>query len=317
MTGVQTCALPIYLGNETDTKWLNRVSRLSEKGWKDFVSKHKDEIRAIRKEISQLSQELEMPIAEMVQDVLDGELEDPIEAVERLMTRQLRAPTSDARSHRRRDGLGPARRVYAPGHPPARPGLLPWPLRRSVAPASRHPRRVAGSGPTVMLAHGFGITMGEWNVITDKLVAAGFRVITFDQRGHGQSDRATDRDYTRASQMEDLEAIIESLGLRSVTLIGHSMGGANAICYAAEHPEMVSALVVIEFALLILGTILFDVPLLTVEVVLIVLLGTAGYVSLTTLLGTMGSAMRSRAVLLPVLALPLLVPAVLLLLLLV
>lgn len=72
-----------------------------------------------------------------------------------------------------------------------------------------------------------------------------------------------------------------------------------------------SALVVIEFALLILGTILFDVPLLTVEVVLIVLLGTAGYVSLTTLLGTMGSAMRSRAVLLPVLALPLLVPLLL------
>ena len=80
------------------------------------------------------------------------------------------------------------------------------------------------------------------------MAAAGFAVVAHDQRGHGQSDRATDRDYTRASQMEDLEVIIESLGLRSVTLIGHSMGGANAICYAAEHPEMVTALVVIETA---------------------------------------------------------------------
>jgi RNA polymerase primary sigma factor len=67
-----------YLGNETDTKWLNRVSRLSEKGWKDFVAKYKDEIRAIRKEILQLSQELEMPVAEfrrIVGQVQRGERE--------------------------------------------------------------------------------------------------------------------------------------------------------------------------------------------------------------------------------------------------
>jgi pimeloyl-ACP methyl ester carboxylesterase len=99
----------------------------------------------------------------------------------------------------------------------------------------------------VILLHGYAETCEAWtDTATD--LAREFRVIAIDQRGHGQSERATDRDYTRASQMEDLEAIIESLGLRSVTLIGHSMGGANAICYAAEHPEMVSALVVIETA---------------------------------------------------------------------
>jgi heme exporter protein B len=68
------------------------------------------------------------------------------------------------------------------------------------------------------------------------------------------------------------------------------------------------ALIVIEFALLIAATILFDEPLLTPELVAIVMLGTAGYVSLTTLLGTLGSGPRTRAVLLPVMALPLLVP---------
>ena len=70
--------LQYYLGNETDTKWLNRVSRLSEKGWKDFVTKHKDEIRSIRKEIFQLSQELDMPVAEfrrIVGQVQRGERE--------------------------------------------------------------------------------------------------------------------------------------------------------------------------------------------------------------------------------------------------
>ena len=99
----------------------------------------------------------------------------------------------------------------------------------------------------VVLLHGYAETSEAWSDTAQDL-AREFRVIAINQRGHGQTDRATDRDYTRASQMEDLEAIIESLGLRSVTLIGHSMGGANAICYAAEHPEMVTALVVIETA---------------------------------------------------------------------
>lgn len=99
----------------------------------------------------------------------------------------------------------------------------------------------------VVLLHGYAETSEAWTETAQDL-AREFRVIAIDQRGHGQSDRATDRDYTRATQMEDLEAIIESLGLRSVTLIGHSMGGANAICYAAEHPETTTALVVIETA---------------------------------------------------------------------
>ncbi|TAK78101.1 MAG: hypothetical protein EPO16_04230 [Dehalococcoidia bacterium] len=68
------------------------------------------------------------------------------------------------------------------------------------------------------------------------------------------------------------------------------------------------ALVVIEFSLLIAATILFDEPLVTPDLVVIVILGTAGYASLTTLLGTLGSGTRTRAVLLPVMALPLLVP---------
>ncbi len=68
------------------------------------------------------------------------------------------------------------------------------------------------------------------------------------------------------------------------------------------------ALLAIEVAVLVLATILFDTTLITLELTLIVLVGTAGYVSLTTLLSTMGSRLSSRAMILPVLALPLLVP---------
>ncbi len=68
------------------------------------------------------------------------------------------------------------------------------------------------------------------------------------------------------------------------------------------------SLFLIELALLVLATMLFDTALLTAELVLVVAIGTTGYVSLTTLLSTLGSRARARAVLLPVLALPLLVP---------
>src|SRR5689334_15590867 len=45
----------------------------------------------------------------------------------------------------------------------------------------------AGNGPTVILAHGYGYTLQEWSLIWTMLLDAGYRVIAFDQRGHGQS----------------------------------------------------------------------------------------------------------------------------------
>ncbi|MGE0229151.1 MAG: heme exporter protein CcmB [Dehalococcoidia bacterium] len=68
------------------------------------------------------------------------------------------------------------------------------------------------------------------------------------------------------------------------------------------------ALLSIEVAVMVMATILFNTTLLTVELAAIVAVGTAGYVTLTTLLATLGTRVRSREVLLPVLALPLLVP---------
>jgi pimeloyl-ACP methyl ester carboxylesterase len=105
----------------------------------------------------------------------------------------------------------------------------------------------ARSRHAVILLHGFAETKAAWEETALDL-AREYRVIALDQRGHGRSQRASDRDYSRATQVEDLEAVIGALGLRSVTLVGHGMGGANAICYAAEHPDVVSALIVIETA---------------------------------------------------------------------
>ncbi|MCK9487187.1 MAG: heme exporter protein CcmB [Dehalococcoidia bacterium] len=82
---------------------------------------------------------------------------------------------------------------------------------------------------------------------------------------------------------------------------------ATAI-FAGKLTANLIALLIIEFAQLLLATILFDAGLFTPALLGIVLIGTIGYVSLTTLLSTMGGHVRGRSVLLPVLVLPLLVP---------
>jgi len=105
-------------------------------------------------------------------------------------------------------------------------------------PRSRH---------ALLLLHGYAATSEMWTDVAADL-ARDFRVIALDQRGYGRSDRAEDMDYTRSAQLDDLESFVDALSLRSITLVGHSMGGALAICYAAEHPEIVTALVVIEAA---------------------------------------------------------------------
>lgn len=99
----------------------------------------------------------------------------------------------------------------------------------------------------LLMLHGYAATSEMWSDVATDL-AREFRVIALDMRGYGQSGRAEDMDYTRSTQLEDLEAFVDAVGLRSLTLVGHSMGGALAICYAAEHPEVVTALVVVEAA---------------------------------------------------------------------
>lgn len=99
----------------------------------------------------------------------------------------------------------------------------------------------------LVLLHGYAETLGIWEEVAIDL-SREFRVIGIDIRGHGQSDLAPDMDYSRSAQVADLEALVEQMGLESVTLIGQAMGGATAICYAAEHPDIARALIVIETA---------------------------------------------------------------------
>jgi len=75
-------------------------------------------------------------------------------------------------------------------------------------------------------------------------VQPGIRVIAFDQRGRGRTDWDPDRNYYTDAYVADLEAVVDQLHLTRFDLLGHSMGGINAIVYAARHPQRVRRLVI-------------------------------------------------------------------------
>lgn len=111
--------------------------------------------------------------------------------------------------------------------------------------------RVVDSGrmgaTPVVLIHGFGASIYSWRKTLPPLAAAGYRVIAFDNRGFGFSDKPA-RGYSNAAYGRLVVALLDSLGISSAVLIGHSMGGAIAAEVALAHPERVRGLVLIDAA---------------------------------------------------------------------
>lgn len=70
------------------------------------------------------------------------------------------------------------------------------------------------------------------------------RVIAFDQRGRGRSDWDPQHNYYTDAYVNDLASVVEALGLERFDLLGHSMGGINAIVYASRYPSKVNRLLV-------------------------------------------------------------------------
>jgi pimeloyl-ACP methyl ester carboxylesterase len=97
----------------------------------------------------------------------------------------------------------------------------------------------AGSGPTVVLAHGFAIDSGEWNVVAAELVDEGRRVIAFDQRGHGRTTIGRDGVST-ASMAGDYAAVLAAYDVTDAVLVMHSMGGFVGVRFLVENPELVA-----------------------------------------------------------------------------
>jgi pimeloyl-ACP methyl ester carboxylesterase len=102
----------------------------------------------------------------------------------------------------------------------------------------------ASTAPALVLAHGLSATRRYVVHGSRLLPRAGYRVIAYDARGHGESAPAPERGgYEYSDLVADLGRLLDELGLERVVLAGASMGAATALAFAVEHPERVAALV--------------------------------------------------------------------------
>lgn len=98
-----------------------------------------------------------------------------------------------------------------------------------------------GSGPTVVLSHGVMLSTAVWPLVYDPLVERGFRVVAYDQRGHGRST-AGDSGFAAANLGHDLAAVLAAVDAGRALVVGHSMGGLAVLSLLAQHPEWRSGL---------------------------------------------------------------------------
>ncbi|MDB4987993.1 MAG: 2-(acetamidomethylene)succinate hydrolase [Myxococcaceae bacterium] len=98
-----------------------------------------------------------------------------------------------------------------------------------------------GTGALLIALHAHWMEASTYAALADAL-APTWRVVSLDQRGHGDSDHA--QSYTRDDYLSDLTALYRELAASSAVLLGNSLGGVNAYQYAARHPERVRALII-------------------------------------------------------------------------
>ena len=97
-----------------------------------------------------------------------------------------------------------------------------------------HYEDTGGAGRPVVLIHGWPLSGAAWKDNVSDLVAAGYRVVSYDRRGFGKSGKPfTGYDYDTLS--DDLAVLLETLNLTDVTLVGFSMGGGEVARYLARH----------------------------------------------------------------------------------
>lgn len=97
----------------------------------------------------------------------------------------------------------------------------------------------------IVLLHGSNADLHTWQAWTDAL-SADYRVVRFDQRGHGLTGPAADADYSIETFAGDIDAVVDALGVERFVLAGNSMGGAIAMQYAIASPERLDGLVLVD-----------------------------------------------------------------------
>jgi pimeloyl-ACP methyl ester carboxylesterase len=105
---------------------------------------------------------------------------------------------------------------------------------------------VAGSGPAILLTHGFAATSSMF-AANATAMAQQHTVITWDLRGHGRSDYPSDPDeYSVPRCLDDMIAVLDAAGADRAILAGHSLGGYLSLELAVARPDRVAGLLLID-----------------------------------------------------------------------
>lgn len=105
----------------------------------------------------------------------------------------------------------------------------------------------AGSGPVVLMVHGFSANKDTWLKLAMEL-PADYRLIAPDLAGHGQTPAPDNNSYDLVDQAERLHALMQKLGVSRFHIAGNSMGGAISAIYATQYPDEIQSLILIDSA---------------------------------------------------------------------
>lgn len=118
-------------------------------------------------------------------------------------------------------------------------GSTPTSTAAAAAPTDAvhlHIEDSGGSGRPVVLVHGWPLSAAAWAAQVPALQAAGYRVVAYDRRGFGRSDKpAAGYDYDTLA--DDLQRVMDQCGLQDATLVGFSMGGGEVARYVTRHGQ--------------------------------------------------------------------------------
>lgn len=110
---------------------------------------------------------------------------------------------------------------------------------------------ICGAGPVVVLIHGFPQSSHAWHKLMP-LLASDYTVIAPDMRGAGNSDKPG-YGYDKCTMAKDINELVHQLGFEKIRIVGHDIGMMVAYAYAANYPDEVEQLVVMEASLPGLG----------------------------------------------------------------
>jgi pimeloyl-ACP methyl ester carboxylesterase len=105
---------------------------------------------------------------------------------------------------------------------------------------------VHGSGPPLLLTHGYSSTSAMWQGQVEAL-SKHHQLVLWDMRGHGQSDYPSDpAAYSEALTVADMAALLDAVGARNAIIGGLSLGGYMSLAFYRTHPDRVRALLIID-----------------------------------------------------------------------